>query len=133
MIGISGKEVIRKPSPYGPCTDTDAEFQLLRKSVLRLQSDNETDFPEGGDSKYSRQQCRSACLQRRIFRECSCLDLRSRLPFPDIDGNLLCGTLIEEGMETLLDTEDDFALTCATEFEKLTSKRYESLKKTLRR
>ncbi len=102
LIAIAGKEVIRLPWPYGSCTDTDYELKLLRESVSKLHGYKRTNFAEDGHSAYSQQQCQSACLQRLILKECKCLDLKSRLPFPDIEGKLLCGTLGEAGMDMLL-------------------------------
>ncbi len=51
---------------------------------------------------YTSQSCRSACLQRLIWERCHCLDLKLKLPFPDIDGKLLCGALGEKEMDILL-------------------------------
>ncbi len=36
LVAIAGKEVIRKPWPYGTCTSSDHEFKLLRESIRKL-------------------------------------------------------------------------------------------------
>ena len=52
---------------------------------------------------YTRQECQSACLQRIIWRKCRCLHLELRLPYDDIDGSVLCGSLAEREMKMFLD------------------------------
>ena len=36
LVAIAGKEVIRKPWPYGTCTSSDHELKLLRESLRKL-------------------------------------------------------------------------------------------------
>ncbi len=113
LISIAGKEILRKPWPYGTCTNTDHELKLLRGSVSMLYSDRDVNFDEDEQASYSRQQCRSACLQRLIWQECKCLDLKSRLPFADVEGKLICGTLGETDMDMLMNDDKYTGQRCA--------------------
>ncbi len=106
LVSIRGKEVIRLPEPYGSCTSIDNELKQLKLSVAgsinhhgNIQNNSDkTDV----HFSYSEQDCRSACLQRKIWRTCKCLDLKAKLPFPNMDGDLLCGTLGKTETEMIL-------------------------------
>ncbi len=114
-IGIVGKEVIRKPWPYGTCSDTDFELKHLRQSVARslgYEKGDDEEEEEDYQPFYSEQDCRSACLQGLIWQECKCLDLNSRHPFPNVDGSLFCGTLGDAVMERVLNQFKDEDLWC---------------------
>ena len=111
LLAIRGRERVKLPEPYSSCTDEDPELKLLRESVLK---DTATDNVNNNNAKYkmsaaykpylyTSQGCRDACLQKLIWKTCHCLDLKSKLPFPDVDGKLLCGALGAEEMEILLD------------------------------
>ncbi len=121
LIGIRGKEIIRKPWPYSTCTETDLELKLLREDVVSKIGYRPHNFTqstseyEGTALSYTQQNCRSACIQREIWIQCGCLDLNFRLPFPDVDGKLLCGTLDQTDMERLLNFDKTRIPNCMTQ------------------
>ncbi len=90
-IGITSRENIRLPSPYGECTTTNFEKELLVKSVRA-----ELGFePEAGAgmlaTRYTTGACRTACLLRHIWEHCRCLLMSGSLPF--FNSSLSCGQL----------------------------------------
>ncbi len=54
---------------------------------------------------YTQQECMSACLQRVIVEQCSCLDPEHRLPFKEVDGSHLCYVLGLDNMGMFLEPE----------------------------
>ncbi len=113
LLAITGKEIKKLPEPYSLCTNTDPELMLLRESVLKAMPASYVPSSNAGHKMpaafmsymYTSQSCRSACLQRLIWEKCHCLDLKSKLPFPDVDGKLLCGALGEQEMDILLNPQ----------------------------
>ena len=104
LIGLTGKEIIRLAWPYSECTETDNEMRLLKQSITEPFGDvPSNDIGEQNeDHTYTQQDCRSACLQRAIWGKCGCLDVQNRLPYENIAGSLLCGTLKQDQMEMFL-------------------------------
>ena len=102
-IAISGKEIIRKPWPYSNCASFDYEMQMLQDIVSQSPGFSSYNNKDKGMDKYNQQGCKSACLQRLIWLECGCFDLESRLPFDDIDGSHLCGSLTQTDMLKFLE------------------------------
>ncbi len=132
LIAITGKEVIRKSWPYSRCTSTDHELQMLRKSVTRvIVDDSISNTLEDYRTTYTQQDCRSACLQRVIWRECRCLDIKSRLPFSDINDKLLCGTLEEGETEKLFNPEKHGTQNCIKSASELISDKCRFLHKVI--
>ncbi len=135
LLGVTGKVTEKLPEPYSQCTDTDPELQSLRETVLKAMSDRNIPRPamNGEHMKghempaqfmpymYTSQSCRSACRQRLIWERCSCLDLESKLPFPDVDGSLLCGALAEQEMNILLDPQKHNRAGCLSDLTQITS------------
>ncbi len=111
LVSIRGKEVIKLPEPHGACTSVDKELQLLRLSVaesLNHHGNIQNNSEKTDDHfSYSEQDCRSACLQRKIWRKCKCLDLKAKILFPNMDGDLLCGTLGKAGTEMIYSRESN--------------------------
>ncbi len=92
LIAVTGKEITRLPWPHSQCTNTNQEMQLLKKTLLKSLGYKD-DYFQDLQSKYTQQQCRFACLQRHIFKTCSCLEFKMRNVLSNIEESIFCGTL----------------------------------------
>ncbi len=103
LIAITGKEIKRQPWPYSRCSFVDYEMLQLQES-FRKATELKSNTSEGEENySYTQKECRSSCLQRRIYEQCNCLDPESRLPFKNIEGRHLCGGLETTEMLMFLD------------------------------
>ncbi len=106
LIATKGTEITRLSSPYTDCTFTDNEMKMLQENVARsLEYKPSGSKQDAGIYTYTQQQCRTACLQRKIFGECRCLDSFLDLPFDNINGSVLCGNLAKADMDIFLNPE----------------------------
>ncbi len=122
---MTGKEIHRLSWPHGTCTNDNYELKLLQASVAGSLNHQYTK-PEGDlhGYTYTEQGCRTACLQRLIWQECRCLDLKSRNLFDYINGSMICGALGSADMDKFLENyaEYRYKLKCFDDISKLISK-----------
>ena len=121
LVAISGKEIVRQSAPYSSCTHTNLESQLLREEVSQMLGYQPSKVKGDKASIYTQYECRVSCLQRKIWRKCQCLSLDLTLPYKNIAGHLLCGTLGDRDMDVFLKADDSEKGSCFEEIEKLVS------------
>ena len=121
LIALTGKETTRLPWPYSECTNTDYELSRLRQSVVQKLGYTPESSIADNQSTYTQQDCRSACVQQYIWQECHCLDLESRLPFENMEGNLMCGALAKSEMHMFLEEAKFNRKRCVMSVEELAS------------
>ncbi len=130
LIAVTGKEIIRLSWPYSACTNTNQEMQLLLNTLVKSLN-YKAEYFEDLKSKYTQQQCRSACLQRHIFKRCSCLEFKMRNIFSNIEKSIFCGTLSVADTNILLNVEQYDRLTCFTNATELVSDKCNFLHKMI--
>ncbi len=121
LIALSGKETIRLPWPYSECTSSNHEMILLMENITKILGYQENGLPEDEQSVYTQQQCRSACLQRRILQKCHCLEREMKYTIPNIEKTHFCGTLGIEETHILLNKEQYNKSDCFTNATQLVS------------
>ncbi len=90
LIGITGRQVLKMSYPYSDCVTVDPELLLLHETLARDIPDiAEKLESEVVSSAYNQIRCRSACLQKIIWKACGCLD--PRLQMPVLLPSMLCG------------------------------------------
>ncbi len=89
LIGVTSKESVRMPQPYGECTDHNIEIDTLIESIGNKLGYTPKRSEGLHESVYTTLECRSSCLQRYVWETCGCLLMGEYLPF--LNSSLLCG------------------------------------------